>query len=706
VEQIGKSVSLKYIEFKNRRIQEGSMKKLLSGIIVIALMVTTIAASTSITFAGTSESEDLQKAIATVKRAVTIPEALSEFSYFKDEDIENENLWGLNWSSPEDKGYISAYLEGTDTITSYYCNLDTFYSEGLAKITKEQAEKVADSALKKMLPKYAQNMKLEKSENLNGYDSDYYFSYKMYINGVPCDFITVSIGVNKYAGELSHYNYSCSTSDFAITSYPSKDKAITEESAKSAYIKELGPELKYLSNYDYAKKTLKMFTAYQTNYNNRAIDAETGKVIDLYSEYRYGFGSGATDATSKAIAEEDSENIIDYTEKELSEIEKTAGLIDKTKAEKLAKELVSAISGKKLSSASLSVNYGPDEKYVWHLSFDEGFVALDAKSGILLNFYSYKNYDSSSKDIGLEKAKSIADNYLKKACEDKLEQVIWSNEDAMGEPTYDYGFVYTRQVNGISFDENSIYISVNRINGDINSYSRTWYDSVEFPDLEGVVGQEAAFNAVDEHGNFGLVYKKCAEDKVALVYDFINDENYIIDAYSGARLSWEGQPYKVNSEYTDIKGHWAESVILELKDNGYYLEGENFAPKAKTTQIEFFRYLYSPQQEWYSDDEEFYDMLVSSKIIKKEEVNATANITRQDAAKFIIRYLGYEKLANKSSVFKNMFKDKIDNTYLGYASSVYGLGIMKGDSKGKFNGTNTLSHAEAAVVIYNTLSVE
>ena len=97
-------------------------------------------------------------------------------------------------------------------------------------------------------------------------------------------------------------------------------------------------------------------------------------------------------------------------------------------------------------------------------------------------------------------------------------------------------------------------------------------------------------------------------------------------------------------------------------------------------------------------------MLVNGDIITKEEINANAKVTRQEAAKYIARYLGVDKLAKESSVFKNMYTDKVDKAYLGYASAVYALGIMKGDSKGRFNGSNTLSHSETAVVIYNILN--
>lgn len=683
------------------------MKRLVSGITIMALLVMTVATGTAVSFAGTSESEGLQKAIATVKTAVDIPADLSEFSYYTDENAADGGGWNLNWTSKDQDQSISASLKGTDTITSYYCYLKDFNGEsGLAKITKDQAQKVANETLWKMLPKYAQNMKLEENNTVNMYDNDYSFLYKMYMNDVPCDFITVSIDVNKYVGKLSRFSYNCDPSDFSITGYPAKDKILDQKAGGDAYIKELGPVLKYFSNYDYTKKKLTVYPAYEIGQPYRAIDAQTGKAVTLYQQYRLYATKDA--AAGGGLVRAESASNIQYTEQEMNEIEKTSGLLSKTEADQKAKDLVSTLRGETLNGATLSKDNGPDQNYIWDLGYKDGYVTLDAKTGVLLNFYSYSEYSTSKKDIGLTAAKKIADDYLQKVSGDKVDQVALSNaNDNTDSADYTYRFVYTRQVNGVPFDNNAISIYVDKQSGTIFNYTRTWYESAQFPSVKGAITKEAAFDAADKFGTFGLSYRKISADKVALVYQFLKADNYRLDAFTGKQLSWTGTAYEdPNQEYTDIAGTWAEKIILDLKSNGYYLAGNQFAPKAKTTQIEFFRYLYSPEQTYYNSDEDFYNMLVSQKIIKKEEINASAAITRQDAAKFIVRYLGYDKLASKPTIFKNMYKDKIDNNYLGYVASAYGLGIMKGDAKGHFNGTNTLSHAEAAVVIYNTLNVK
>jgi hypothetical protein len=108
----------------------------------------------------------------------------------------------------------------------------------------------------------------------------------------------------------------------------------------------------------------------------------------------------------------------------------------------------------------------------------------------------------------------------------------------------------------------------------------------------------------------------------------------------------------------------------------------------------------------YYDDDEFYKMMISDKILKENEKAPTAALTRQDAAKFVVRFLGQGKAAEHPEIFVSPFKDKVADAYKGYAAICYGLKVMQGDKNGRFNGTNSVTNAEAAVIIYNALQVK
>ena len=79
---------------------------------------------------------------------------------------------------------------------------------------------------------------------------------------------------------------------------------------------------------------------------------------------------------------------------------------------------------------------------------------------------------------------------------------------------------------------------------------------------------------------------------------------------------------------------------------------------------------------------------------------------RQDAAKYAIRFLGLGKAAEVKGIYANLFQDAPAAGYEGYAALCYGLGIIKGDKNGNFDGRRVLTNAEAAAVIYNLMQVQ
>ena len=81
-----------------------------------------------------------------------------------------------------------------------------------------------------------------------------------------------------------------------------------------------------------------------------------------------------------------------------------------------------------------------------------------------------------------------------------------------------------------------------------------------------------------------------------------------------------GKPYEseVRPEYQDIKDHWSEKIVLELMENGYYLKSELFNSDNTITQIDFFRYLFTPEIRYY-DDADLYEMLEMRGIIEEGE---------------------------------------------------------------------------------------
>jgi hypothetical protein len=208
---------------------------------------------------------------------------------------------------------------------------------------------------------------------------------------------------------------------------------------------------------------------------------------------------------------------------------------------------------------------------------------------------------------------------------------------------------------------------------------------------------------------FDVAYEKTGKDRQSdLVYVFDQAVRAaLFEPFTANRIMSNGKPYEseVRPEYQDIKDHWSEKIVMELMENGYYLKSDIFNPDNTITQIDFFRYLFTPEIRYY-DDEDLYEMLEKRGIIEEGEKAPDSLLKRRDAAKFLIRYLGLGLAGERSEIYTNKFRDNIDENYKGYAMLCYGLGIMRGDDKGRFNGTKPMTRAETAVAIYNMLKVE
>lgn len=688
------------------------MKKnrILSGILMVCLLLSTISIPT---FAAEEDSKELEQAIVATKKIVAVPDSYTEFTHNSSERETSDGkvrVWSLNWSEKEgNNGSISASIGENGFLYEYNKYSVNEEHNGLAQVTKDKAQILAEEFLEKTIPTYAGQMKrVDKDSNF--YSSEEYdFTYQKFVNEVPVDFITVNIGVNKYSGEITSFNGS--NPEFKDIEYPTLDGAIETPTAEKSYIEKLGIDLKYYSYYDYKNKKMNIFAGYSIDGNkNKSIDAKTGQVISLYNEGQF---YGGKNNYSGGIASMDSlvKGNQELTKEETDEIKIVANLITKEKAESIIRENTDIIaSDMKVTNMSLNKNY-INEKYVWSISFENAYGEVDAQSGEIISLHCYKDDITANKNMSKPEAQNIAESFLKKITPNKFAQTRYKDIDntvfkiAVVEDGDIYYFNYIRQVNGVEFVDNSLSIEVDKTKGKVVGYNNNWYDNVTFPDVSSVMNKEAVFNKIKDFNNFGLQYVMVDKNKVGLVYNFEDlNENYIIDPISGVRLDFTGQVYKDNKlpEYTDISGHWSEKTVKELLENGYYIDGEKFNPNMNITQINFFKYIYSSMRNNYTDDE-FYDMLLQNGVIKKEEKSPNSAVSYQDAAKFIVRYLGYDKVAIHPEIFINPFKDTIEEQYKGYAAMCYGLGIMKGDRNGNFNGTHNISNAESAVIIYNLI---
>ena len=163
--------------------------------------------------------------------------------------------------------------------------------------------------------------------------------------------------------------------------------------------------------------------------------------------------------------------------------------------------------------------------------------------------------------------------------------------------------------------------------------------------------------------------------------------------------------------FKDVKtSDWHYNVVNELSDkgiiNGY--EDGTFKPQRPVTYSEFLTLLnnaigtkqapdYTNPIEWYKPT---FDYLKQKGVITTI-ANPNQEISRNEMAKYLS--LGLQKLKNQTpnTTAPTNLKDfgSIPNEYKDFVANTVNAGLIKGDEHQNFNGSQSLTRAETAVII-------
>ena len=169
----------------------------------------------------------------------------------------------------------------------------------------------------------------------------------------------------------------------------------------------------------------------------------------------------------------------------------------------------------------------------------------------------------------------------------------------------------------------------------------------------------------------------------------------------------------LGAEFTDVpKSHWAYEVIGELSDKGVIngIGNSNYAPESALTKAQFMKlltcalgdfdsdkkyepmYLDTAEGEWYTP---YVTCGIQNAITDKTSdfFYPDSAITRGEAVVWIVNGMGIQKDVVCS------FSDVIDSKEKTAVAIAYDKGIISGYEDGSFRPDNTLTRAEAAVLI-------
>lgn len=687
----------------------------------------------------------LENAIKVVKTKFSIPEDYK----FTSSVVKNgdETFYYLTWNSKDTlvTKTINATVDDDGIIIEYgKYSSDDYYGQGkkLPALSKAEAKAKADEYIEHIAPGLLNELRYQEDYSDNIYDSDYYLNYYRVVNDVPYYNDMVRVTINRDTGELRDYSRNW-TDD---VEFPPANGVLTAEAAEKAYAEKLGLRLIY--SYTSEDDGLKAFLLYAPVYDNSdfAIDAFTGEKIRLASGACIAFSENAAAEQKQRVLKAAGESV-KLTPEEQKAVEEAGKLISLEEAEKIARsaEFTGLTGDFKLQDYYLNTNWIDNSEYLWSLSFEkksedgktEDYVSIsvNANTREITDFYRYTPDTGNKKPVkDISKIKEITDAFLQKyypQYSKQLEYDVVSNEEYLADkavPADSYTIRYTRLVNGIPFPGNGVVFSYDNINERITSFSLDWYN-INIPAEDDVIGLEEAYKSL--FGKIGLeleyVYagskyiapvnteEKQEKEEAKLVYLLNSGKPLYIDALTGKVVYRTGteyvEPKKVS--YTDISGHFAEKQISVLADFGIYLDGNEFRPDEKITQLDFLSLLsrtlnyYGPvitKDSTQDDINNLYAYLIREGIVTEEEKAPDSTVKREEAVKYIIRALGYNKVAEIKGIFNVSFKDKseISENLYGYVAIASGLGIVKGDGV-SFKPKNDITRAESAVMIYNYL---
>lgn len=635
----------------------------------------------------------------------------------------NEMNFFLNWTdSKEILPDISIHTDSNGNIISFD-KYDRKLSEPTSKLpslNRDEALKFGLEFIGKVDPKIYKEIELKESSNpINTWDRNYSFSFTRIVNDIPYTENNVYINVDMHTGDISNYY----TNWERNLEFPKAVNIISLENAKENYIKDIGIKLVYKTNYRYPRpmessKDNKYYLAYSYIGERKGIDALTGKPINLSN---YGIYTGLNE---KAMAEDaaggDPAPII--TPEERGEIDKLSGVKDINEVEKKAREILKLDNNYRLQNQNLYTNWQNPDEFFYNLRFlkdsserhQDIEISLDAKTLELISFYKFRDIESSSKvSINKQEALEIAKDFIKQINPDKTDKIEYIENSAEDNQQH-YYFNFIRKIDEIYVESDSISIGIDTVNKDISSYSISWYKG-EFPSKDNIISLDKAYDVLFNKIGFGLSYssiynyeKPKDNREIKLVYSVSQEKPTIIDANTGDILDYSGNPYKENKipTYTDIEDSFAKDKIITLSEYSVGFSTENFRPKEKIKQKDFLYLLWKSinpyRTEIEADSDVIYKELIRQNIVKAEEKNGESVVTKEEAVRFIIRAMKYEKLAEISDIYKDLFKDGEDiaPNLKGYMSIAYGMKIIKGDGSGFIKPKYELLREDAASIIF------
>ena len=677
----------------------------------------------------------LANAIKAVKEKIEIPKDCNKFNYNINSDGDLTSF-SLEWTNDAEGKTVNVTIDENNLIRRYYWydRSSNSYEKKIPKFSEDQGREIAEKFINNLDSKLLNQYKLIEQNNTYREDNEYAFNYVREANGIKYYSNNISISINKFTGVVSNYNCTHSSK----VTFEDNSKIISNEQAKKAFIDKLGLKLVYMIKTKDKKQT--SYLAYVPKYSNKYIDGLTGEVENITEYYLYD-EIGAN--YEKAMAVSAAGANISLTPEEIDAVKSMSDVMSKENADKKVRSIsfFGLDDGFKLTNSYLSKDWRDNESFIWYFNYTKEIskdkvlyrdIQIDAKTGEIQSFGFNGSQEESTKPKKTEEeAKAICEDVLKSLMPTIYDKLKYDDSytNNIEKETQDYfTFRFVRMENGVECLDNYVQVTYDNVTGNVTRANSNWSKNITFEAPKDTLSIDKAYSILFDKIGYDIRYvrdnSKVENEKVwrdfegaynAVLGYFINtDKPAVISAKTGDILDHSGEIYKENEaiDYTDIKGLKAENEIKILTQMSIrYLEDE-LKPNTSLLQKDYFILLSQLNNQFYfgnkMDDEaieNMYNSLIYSGIITKEEKAPTSTLSREDAAKYFVRFLGYKNVAEIKGIYKANFKDanKINPNMIGYVCIASGLKAMNG-SNGNFNPKNKMTRLEGLLSIYSYLS--
>lgn len=626
-------------------------------------------------------------------------------------------------------------LYGSIVFVGEDLELETFHFEPLntadalfpAKVSKEEAEKVAVTFLNKMAN--GKEYEIDKDTIDYSYYSNqlitepvrYEFRFVQKKNNVPLADQQIQLTILGNGEVVSFYRYAEDAKDATFD----KVEEVKSENELLQKIKDnLDVSLRYQVITDYRTGDESIALVYSPNvkYGVNAISGDWQTANDFTKE-----------VPKEAKIEKLAANPLPARQVNMT-VEQ---------AKKAAEQLLKIDSDKvKLTISSVEeVNYGNEDLLSVQYSYDWAYggmgssIEFNKATGEIVSYHDMKrdilleSGESTSNKEKLTEQQALAKalDYLKEWVPSYLNNYAKPiDEPSFFEDQGTYYFTFPRVVNGILVEGHQINVGVGT-NGSVNSLYINHRDNVDWPSPEEVVSKEEAKNKLTDALSLKLQYIKQANDPKDHDYKLVYTPIYNGDAYSYLDASTGEWSSLFRKNDTPVLTHptaeaelnyLLQNRMLEIKDAASFNADSSMtngeALKLLVKSLSYF-YEYDTRvaeentNQTYANigpDHPYYSIVeraVRIGIIDADETfKVDAKLTREQLAVWYIRALGLDTAAKKHDIYKLSFADtsKIQNEYRGYVALANALELVSAQ-KNQFNPKGEVTYADVAVSIFS-----